>query len=55
MYVINQEDCIKCGACMNACPVGAIEDLDGKYEISEKCIGCGVCANVCPINAIFTR
>ena len=37
------EDCISCGACEAECPVSAISEGDGKYEIdTEKCIECGL-------------
>lgn len=51
-YNINT-DCISCGACEAECPVEAIHEGDGKYEIDpEKCISCGACAAVCPVSAI---
>lgn len=51
-YRIN-DDCISCGACESECPVEAIFEGDGKYEIDpEKCISCGACAGVCPVSAI---
>ena len=31
-YVISS-DCVSCGACAGECPVGAIVEGDGKYEI----------------------
>lgn len=50
-YKIN-ENCIACGACAAECPVEAISEGDGKYEIDpEKCIECGACAGVCPVEA----
>ncbi|TDT70643.1 4Fe-4S dicluster protein [Hypnocyclicus thermotrophus] len=52
MYVIDKETCIGCGACEGTCPVSAISEADGKYEISEACIDCGACAGVCPVEAI---
>ena len=46
------EECIMCGACEGECPVGAISEGDGKYEIDpEKCISCGACEGVCPLGA----
>ena len=45
--------CISCGACAGGCPVGAIAEGDGKFEIDpEKCISCGACAGGCPVSAI---
>ena len=43
------DDCISCGACAAECPVEAISEGDGKYEIdADKCIDCGTCANAGP-------
>ena len=42
---INKEECV-------TCPVGAIKEVDGKYEIGEECVECGACAGVCPVGAI---
>lgn len=47
------DDCIKCGACADECPVEAITEGDDKYEIdADKCISCGSCAEGCPVEAI---
>ena len=44
--------CVACGACAAACPVEAISEGDGKYEIdADKCLSCGACAGVCPVGA----
>ena len=44
--------CIACGACAAECPVNAISEGDGKYEINpDECIECGACAGVCPVEA----
>lgn len=51
-FVIN-DGCLMCGACAGACPVGAISEGDGKYEIdADKCISCGACAGTCPAGVI---
>ena len=46
------DDCISCGACEAECPVGAISEGDGKYEIdADACVSCGACADACPVAA----
>lgn len=50
-YVISDE-CVSCGACEAECPVSAISEGDGKYEINaDACVECGACAGVCPVGA----
>jgi ferredoxin len=47
------DDCVSCGTCAEECPVEAIKEGDGKFEIDEStCTGCGTCASVCPTEAI---
>ena len=44
------DDCISCGACAAECPVEAISEGDGCFEIdAEKCIECGTYADTCPV------
>ena len=51
-YYTISDDCVACGACVEACPVKAIAEGDGKYEIDPKvCIDCGSCSSVCPTGA----
>jgi NADH:ubiquinone oxidoreductase subunit F (NADH-binding)/NAD-dependent dihydropyrimidine dehydrogenase PreA subunit/(2Fe-2S) ferredoxin len=49
-YDIDQEKCEACGACLRACPVGAVDKTEEKvFTISQqKCIKCGACFSACP-------
>ena len=45
--------CVSCGACADQCPVEAIAEGDGKFEINaDVCVNCGSCADQCPTEAI---
>jgi uncharacterized protein (DUF362 family)/NAD-dependent dihydropyrimidine dehydrogenase PreA subunit len=46
-------NCVGCGACEQACPVGAIAVQNGKAEIDRStCIQCMCCHEVCRYDAI---
>ncbi len=47
--VIDPEDCLVCGLCIERCHVDAIEEVDGVICVDPaRCIGCGLCATSCP-------
>ena len=52
--VVNRDECVSCGTCVEECPEDAIS-LD-EEEIAvvdpEKCTECGTCVEVCPSEAI---
>ncbi|TYB30351.1 MAG: P-loop NTPase [Candidatus Mcinerneyibacterium aminivorans] len=50
---INQQQCIKCGKCMDLCRFDAINLVEGDYKINEyMCDGCTLCDIACPVDAI---
>ena len=52
-YIMDTDNCVACGACIEACPESAIIEKDSVYSIiAEKCIDCGACESTCPNGAI---
>jgi electron transport complex protein RnfB len=46
--VIDPDECLGCGTCIERCHVGAISDQGGVSVVNrEKCIGCGLCVTGC--------
>ena len=52
--VINTDECIGCGICVDACPQEVLEVTSGVAEAvnEDACIGCGECVEECPMGAI---
>ena len=50
---IDTTTCVGCGACIGACPFGALEMSGAVAVIDElKCTSCGACVDACPAEAI---
>lgn len=53
LAAVNAETCTGCEACVERCPVHALEIKEEIATInSVRCIGCGQCVTVCPVEAI---
>ena len=52
--VIDEQTCIGCTKCLQACPVdaivGAAKQLHG--IIASECTGCGLCQDPCPVDCV---
>jgi Fe-S-cluster-containing hydrogenase component 2 len=51
MVVVEESKCIGCGACVEACPFGAIW-LHPERKVAIKCDLCEACVPRCPVNAL---
>ena len=51
---IDDEKCVGCAKCVNACPGGALEMVEGKARMVREnmCDGIGKCIGKCPVDAI---
>lgn len=51
---VDKKRCVACGACVKACPRGALSVHKGCYAVvdREKCVGCGLCGKTCPAGCI---
>lgn len=52
---VRKETCVGCGACVPACPFGAISMKDDLAVISDECTLCGACESSCSFGAIIIR
>ena len=50
--VVDEDACVGCGDCIDACVWNGNEMLDDIAHITDRCLGCGRCVEVCPNDAI---
>jgi len=52
--VINRDECVSCGTCVEECPEEAITMDDEEIAVVnvDKCNDCGTCVEACPSEAI---
>lgn len=49
---IDQERCVGCGCCSDACAAGALGLADTAVVYEDACVDCGRCIELCPALAI---
>ncbi|MDO5851462.1 MAG: CoB--CoM heterodisulfide reductase iron-sulfur subunit A family protein [Methanobacteriaceae archaeon] len=50
---VTEENCGGCQICVELCPFGALEIVDGKSNVNVAlCKGCGTCVAACPTGAL---
>jgi polyferredoxin len=49
---IDEEKCVNCMQCVEACPTGAMKDFYEKNQFHNDCYACGACIEACKIEAI---
>ncbi len=52
--IIEADECIGCGICVDSCPQEVLEVVNGVCEPvnEDACIACGDCVEECPMGAI---
>lgn len=55
--IIDKDECVGCGICVDTCPTGVLEVEDGISVAvnADDCIGCKACEEACPMDAIVVE
>lgn len=51
IIIVDSKKCHGCGACVEACPFGAIF-LHPETQKAIKCVACGFCTKYCPVKTL---
>lgn len=51
-FIIDQDQCVRCGSCIGNCPNRAIIRRGDSVIITSMCNDCGICKQHCALNAI---
>jgi len=53
-FIVDQEECVKCGLCGEACPVPCIDwgNTQPAFIRRAECTTCKACIDVCPVSCI---
>lgn len=49
---INEEACVNCMQCVEACPTAAMKDFYEKNQFHNDCYSCGACIEACKVDAL---
>jgi len=50
---VDDDTCIECGECVDACSVGAVGSFEGRPLFCDLCDGEAQCIEICPTGALY--
>lgn len=50
--IVDEEKCMRCGACVGVCPENAMFLREFNLEIDDSCTSCETCVKGCPVSAL---
>jgi len=52
MMIVDDDACMRCGACVGTCPANAMFLKETGLEVGDDCTKCGLCVRACPVGAL---